>query len=79
MAAYPVFLRLTNLEIHVDRLFAFFLLANSFGGLQSFTVRILGDYPSVLAFNNAFIIKLVKIWLSRAPHVVVGTLKVSLD
>ena len=33
----------------------------SFGGHQSFTVRILGDFPrflSALASNNAFIIKL---------------------
>ena len=26
-----------------------------------------------------FIIKLVKMWLGRAPHVVVGTLKICLD
>ena len=29
--------------------------------------------------NNAFIIMLVKMWLGGAPHVVVETLKVSLD
>ena len=36
----------------------------SFGGHQSFTVRILGDFPrflSALASNNAFIIKLVRL------------------
>ena len=46
-----------------------------------FTVRILGNFPSflsALASNNAFIIKLVKMWLGGAPHVVVGTLKVKI-
>ena len=46
----------------------------SFGNLQPFTVRILGDFPSflsALASNNAFIIKLVKMWLGGAPRVVV--------
>ena len=54
----------------------------SFGGHQSFTVRILGDFPhflSALPSNNQFIIKLVKMWPGGAPHVVVGTLKLSLD
>ena len=54
----------------------------SFGGHQSFTVRILGDFPhflSVLPSNNQFIIKLVKMWPGGTPHVVVGTLKISLD
>ena len=49
---------------------------------QSFTVRILGDFPhflSALPSNNQFIIKLVKMWLGGTPHVVVGTLKISLD
>jgi len=32
-----------------------------------------------LASNNAFIIKLVKMWPGGTPHVVVGTLKISLD
>ena len=47
-----------------------------------FTIRILGDFPSflsALASNNAFIIKLVKMWSGGTPHVVVGTLKISLD
>ena len=30
-------------------------------------------------FNNQFIIKLVKMWPGGTPHVVVGTLKISLD
>ena len=50
-----------------------------FGNLQSFTVRILGDFSSFLSAltaNNAFVIKLVKMWLCGAPHVVVGTLKI---
>ena len=55
------------------------LLANSSGGHQSFTVRILGDFLSALPSNNQFIIKFVKMWLGGTPHVVVGTLKISLD
>ena len=81
---YPVFLRSTNLEIHVDRLYVFLICYQivSFGTLQSFTVCILGDFPSflsALASNNAFIMKLVKMWSGGTPHVVVGTLKISLD
>ena len=40
------------------------------------------DFPSflsALASNNVFIINLVKMWLGGAPHVVVETLKISLD
>ena len=56
----PVFLRLTNLEIHADRLIALLICWQivSLGNLESFTVRILGDFPSflsALASNNAFI------------------------
>ena len=54
----------------------------NFGGHQSFTVRILGDFPHfllALPSNNQFIIKLVKMWPGGTPHVVVGTLKISLD
>ena len=50
--------------------------------LQPFTVRKIGDLPhflSALASNNQFIIKLVKMWPGGTPHVVVGTLKISLD
>ena len=74
MVLNPVFLRSTNLEIHADRFFV--------ENLQSFTVRKLGDFPSflsALASNNAFIIELVKMWLGEARHVVVRTLKISLD
>ena len=52
----------------------------SFGNLQPLTVHILVDFPSflwALPSNNAFIT--VKIWLGGAPHVMVGSLKVSLD
>ena len=84
MAQYPGFLKLTNLEIHAGRLFAFLICKQivSFGGHESFTVRILGDFPhflSALPSNNQFIIKLVKMWPGGTPHVVVGTLKISLD
>ena len=54
----------------------------TFGGHESFTVRILGDFPHILSAlpsNNQFIIKLVKMWPGGTPHVVVGTLKISLD
>ena len=69
-------LRLINLEIYADRLFAFLICH------KLFTLLILGDFPhflSALPFNNQFIIQLVKIWPGRAPHVVVGTLKITLD
>ena len=56
----------------------FYLLANSqFWESSVFTVCIL-DFPSFLlasAFNNAFVVKLVKMWLGGAPHVVVRTLR----
>ena len=63
----PVFSRLTNLE---SKLIEFFVFVNfertvSFGSLQLFTVRKIGDFPHfllALASNNAFIIKLVKMW-----------------
>ena len=45
-------------------------------------VRILGDFPHfllALPSNNQFIITLVKMWPGGTPHVVVGTLKISLD
>ena len=50
--------------------------------LQPFTVRKIGDFPyflSALPSNNQLIIKLIKMLPGGAPHVVVGTLKVSLD
>ena len=79
MAQYPGFLRLTNLEIHAGRLFAFLICQQivSFGSHQSFTVPILGDFShflSALPSNNRFIIKLVKMWPGGTSHVVVGTL-----
>ena len=49
---------------------------------EPFTVRKIGDFPrflSALASNNLFIIKLVKMWPGGTLHVVVGTLKISLD
>ena len=53
-----------------------------FGSLEPFTVRKIGDFPHflpALASNNPFIIKLVKMWPGGTLHVVVGTLKISLD
>ena len=53
-----------------------------FGGLEPFTVRKIEDFPHfllALASNNRFIIKLVKMWPGGTLHVVVGTLKISLE
>ena len=84
MARYPVFSRSTNLESKLIELFVFvnFLAHSPFGSLHPFTVRKIGDFPhflSALASNNQFIIKLVKMWPGGTPHVVLGTLKISLD
>ena len=80
MARTPVFSRSTNPE---SKLIDFFILlkvvANSFGSLPPFTVCKIGDYPHfllALPSNNQFAIKLVEMGI---PHVVVGTLKISLD
>ena len=80
----PVVSRLTNLE---PKLIDFFVLWNvqhtvRFGSLEPFTVCKIGDFPhflSALASNNQFMIKLVKMQSGRTPHVVVETLKISLD
>ena len=44
----------------------------------AFTVRILRDFHQFLLALQ-FTIKLVKMWPGGTPHVVVGTLKISLD
>ena len=78
VACSPEFSRSTNLE---SKLIEFFVFVN-FWELQPFTVCKTGDFPHfllALASNNAFIIKLVKMWPGGTPHVVVGTLKISLD
>ena len=79
-----MFSRSTNLE---SKLIEFFVFVNfkrtvRFGSLHLFTVRKIGDFPhflSALTSNNQFIIKLVKMWPGGTLHVVVGTLKISLD
>ena len=84
VAGNPVFSRSTNLE---SKLIEFFVFVNfkrtvRFGSLHPFTVRKIGDFPhflSALTSNNQFIIKLVKMWPGGTLHVVVGTLKISLD
>ena len=85
MVLNPVFLRSTNLEIHADRLV---LILNLLADSQFWESSIvhcpytwnLPSFLSALASNNAFIFKLVKMWLGGAlMHVVVGTLKISLD
>ena len=47
------------------------MFANALLGFSHFSVCI--------GIHNAFIIKLAKMWLGRGPHVVVRTLKISLD
>ena len=84
MAENPVTFKVDKPGIQAHRLLCLVkLLAHSqFGSLQPFTVRKIGDFPnflSALASNNQFIIKLVKMWPGGTPHVVVGTLKISLD
>ena len=84
MARSPVFSRSTNLESKLIKLFVFvnFEQTVRFGSLELFTVRKIGDFPhflSALASNNRFIIKLAKMWPGGTLHVVVGTLKISLD
>ena len=85
VARSSVFLRSTNLESKLIKLFVFVLKFKQkvrFGSLELFTVRKIGDFPhflSALASNNLFIIKLVKMWPGGTLHVVVGTLKISLD
>ena len=84
VAGNPVFSRSTNLE---SKLIEFFVFVNfkrtvRFGSLHPLTVRKIGDFPhflSALTSNNQFIIKLVKMWPGGTLHVVVGTLKISLD
>ena len=53
-----------------------------FGSLKPFTVHKIGDFPHfllALASNIQLIIKLVNMWPGSTLHVVVGTLKISLD
>ena len=76
--------RSTNLESKQIDLFVLLKLQRivSFGSLHPFTVRKIGDFPhflSALTSNNQFIIKLFKMWPGGTLHVVVGTLKISLD
>ena len=72
--------------IQADRLLCLVeILAHSpFWSHKPFTLCKIGDFPHflsalILASNNAFIIKLVKMWPGGTFHVVVGTLKISLD
>ena len=74
VARSRVFSRSTNLESKPIDFFVWLKLYQtvSFGSLPPFTVRKIGDFPhflSALPSNNQFI----------TPHMVVGTLKISLD
>ena len=84
VAGNPTFSRSTNLESKLIEFFVFvnFLRIVRFGSLHPFTVRKIGNFPhflSALTSNNQFMIKLVKMWPGGTTHVVVGTLKISLD
>ena len=66
------------------KLASLFRLLNLLANSQSweFSTIYLGYFPnslSLLASNNVFIIKLVKMWLGGTLDMVVGTLKISLD
>ena len=81
VAGNPEFSWSTNLE---SKLIEFFVLVNfctqSVLGVLNRSLSIkMGHFLSALASNNQFIIKLVKMWSGGTPHVVVGTLKISLD
>ena len=57
--------RQLNTKLIVLFVFVKFLHTIRFGSLQPFTVRKIGDFPhfpSALASNNQFIIKLFKMW-----------------
>ena len=77
LSIHPGFSRSTNLESKLIDFFAFLsFLANS--QFWESSVRTIGNFPgflSALASNNAFTIKLVKMWTSRT---LVGTLAGSL-
>ena len=77
----PVLLRSTNLESKLIKLFVFVKILAYIPFWESQTVhcRKIGDFQSALTSNNQFIIKLVKMWPGGTLHVVVGTLKISLD
>ena len=79
--SHAQFSRSTNLESKLIDFFVFYRTVRVRSN-QPFTVRKIGDFPHfllALASNNQFIIKLVKMWPGGTLHVVVGTLKVSLD
>ena len=81
VAHSSVFSRSTNLESKLIEFFVFVNFSNTvcFGSLKPFTVRKIGHFVSALASNNQFKIKLVKMWPGETLHVVVRTLKISLD
>ena len=69
---------------HADKLLCLFTLfakSQFWESLTIHSVAILVDFPSflwALASNDAFIIKLFKMWLGGIPGVVFGTLQISL-
>ena len=73
VAYSPVVLRSTNLESKLIEFFVFVAYSLSW---ESQTVP---HFLSALASNNQFIITLVKMWPGGTLHVLVGTLKISLD
>ena len=76
-----MFSRSTNLESKQIEFFVFVTFSTQ-SVLGVFIRSLSVDFPhflSALTSNNQFIIKLVKMWPGGTPHVVVGTLKMSLD
>ena len=82
MAENPVTFKVNKPGIQADRLLCLVKIVVNSQFWDPFTVRKIGDFPhflSALASNNQFIIKLVMMWPGGTPHVVVRTLKISLD
>ena len=73
----PAFLRSTKLESKLMDVFAFLNFSRQ--PVLGVFIHSLSVKFSQLPSNNQFIIKLVKMWPGGTPHVVVGTLKISLD
>ena len=60
--------------IQAGRLLCFHKPCTNSRDAQHFSICII-DFPSTLAFNNVFVIKLVKVWPGATLDVVLGTLK----
>ena len=80
----PCIFKVDKPGIQADRLLCLLKLLRtvSFRSLHPFIVHEIGNFLYfllALASNNAFIIKFVKMWPGRTPHMVVRTLKINLS